>query len=113
MQAHQEKQTSVQYTWPTTQKQDMEIQTVYPEQGIIDLYTHMDNDFILTTYEEAHLIKLQSGIQELIKARDHIQENISKMVQETTMVVNQADLRHTDYPHLDRWYRSGLIEAIV
>ncbi|KAI7846660.1 hypothetical protein BDC45DRAFT_582483 [Circinella umbellata] len=91
----------------------MEIQTVYPEQDIVDLYTHMDNDFVLTTYEEAHLIKLQSSIKELIKTRDQIQESLSKLVQETIAVMKQAELRHTEYSHLDRWYRSGIIETII
>ncbi|KAI7850774.1 hypothetical protein BDC45DRAFT_572746 [Circinella umbellata] len=113
MQAHQEKQNTAQYTWSTGQEQEMEIQTVYPEQDIVDLYTHMDNDFVLTTYEEAHLIKLQSSIKELIKTRDQIQESVSKLVQETIVVVKQAELRHTEYSHLDRWYRSGIIETII
>ncbi|KAI7851744.1 hypothetical protein BDC45DRAFT_514925 [Circinella umbellata] len=115
MQSHQEHRTSDQYTWPINhQDEPMELETAYHEQNIVDHYTHMDNDFVLTTYEEAHLIKLQSSIQELIKTRDHIQENLSKLVQKTIkLLVNEAQLRPTEHLHLERWCLSGLIETII
>ncbi|KAG2226117.1 hypothetical protein INT45_011734 [Circinella minor] len=65
------------YTWPINhQDEPMEVETEYPQQDIVDLFTQLDNDFILTPYEEAHLIRLQSQIQTLIKTRLQIQENI-------------------------------------
>ena len=71
MQSQQENKSPDQYTWPTNHHQDqhMEVETEFPEQDIVDLYTQMDNDFVLTTYEEAQLLRLQAQLQALIETR--------------------------------------------
>ncbi|KAG2207100.1 hypothetical protein INT45_012595 [Circinella minor] len=114
MQSQKDNKISDLYTWPINhQDEPMEVETEYPQQDIVDLFTQLDNDFILTPYKEAHLIRLQSQIQTLIKTRLQIQENIRELVQKTIHLVNEAQLRHTEHPHLERWYRSGLIGTII
>ncbi|KAI7847105.1 hypothetical protein BDC45DRAFT_562555 [Circinella umbellata] len=114
MQSQQDNKITDQYTWPIDrQDQPMEVDADFPEQDIVDLYTQMDNDFVLTTYEEAHLLRLQAQIQSLIKSRSQIQENINELVKKTIMLVNNAPIRHTENAHLERWYRSGMIETII
>ncbi|KAG2211035.1 hypothetical protein INT45_008321 [Circinella minor] len=91
----------------------MEVETEYPEQDIVDLYTQMDNDFVLTPYEEAYFIRLQGQLQVLIETRLHIQKRIPELVQQTINLVNDAPLRHPEHTHLKRWYRSGMIDTII
>ncbi|KAG2214485.1 hypothetical protein INT45_006852 [Circinella minor] len=114
MQSRQENKIPDQYTWPINrQDQPMEVDKEFPEQDIVDIYTQMDNDFVLTPYEEAHLLRLQAQIQVLIKSRLQIQKNIKELVHKSINLVNDSEVRDKENTHLERWYRSGMIEKII
>ncbi|KAI7846639.1 hypothetical protein BDC45DRAFT_542692 [Circinella umbellata] len=114
MQSPQDNKITDQYIRHINQDhQPMEVETPFPEQDIVDLYTQIDYDFVLTTYEEAQLLCLQAQIQALIRTRLQTQENIREMVNKTIKLINEAEIRHTEHPHLERWYRSGMIETII